>query len=91
MKITDVRIRRMSREGKMKAIVSVTCNDQFVVHDMRVIEGINGLFVARPSKRTPNGEFKDIAHPINTQTRKEIHRAVLEKYFRELESETVGA
>ncbi|MDY6826270.1 MAG: septation regulator SpoVG [Bacillota bacterium] len=86
MKVTDVRIRRMVQEGKMKAIVSITLNDRFVVHDVRVIEGNKGLFVAMPSKRTPNGEFRDIAHPINSETREEIQRSVLAAYTRELEN-----
>jgi len=73
----------------MRAIVSVTLNDQFVVHDVRVIEGTNGYFVAMPSKRTPNGEFKDIAHPINTEARQEIQQAILEAYFKELEMQPV--
>ena len=64
MVITDVRIRKINNDGRMRAIVSVTLNDEFVIHDVRVIEGNNGLFVAMPSKRTPSGEFKDIAHPI---------------------------
>jgi stage V sporulation protein G len=84
LKVTDVRIRRFNDEGKMRAIVSVTLNDQFVVHDVRVIEGNNGFFVAMPSKRTPNGEFKDIAHPINTAARQEIQEAILDVYFSEL-------
>jgi len=89
VKVTDVRIRRLNQEGKMRAIVSVTLNDQFVVHDVRVIEGTNGYFVAMPSKRTPNGEFKDIAHPINTEARQEIQQAILEAYFKELEMQPV--
>lgn len=86
MKVTDVRIRRLTQEGKMRAIVSITLNDQFVVHDVRIIEGNNGLFVAMPSKRTPNGEFRDIAHPINAETREEIQQSVLSVYNKELES-----
>ncbi|OPL11065.1 MAG: hypothetical protein AVO34_02925 [Firmicutes bacterium ML8_F2] len=86
MRVTDVRIRRMAQEGKMRAIVSITFNDQFVVHDVRVIEGNNGLFVAMPSKRIPNGEFRDIAHPINSETREEIQYSVLTAYTRELEN-----
>ncbi|MBS4023602.1 MAG: septation regulator SpoVG, partial [Dethiobacter sp.] len=77
MRVTDVRIRKMNNDGKMKAIVSITLNEQFVVHDVRVIEGNNGLFVAMPSKRTPDGEFKDIAHPITSETREIIQSAVL--------------
>ncbi len=89
MKVTDVRIRRLSQEGKMRAIVSITLNYQFVVHEIRVIEGNSGLFVAMPSKRTPSGEFKDIAHPINSETRQKIQMAILETYNKELEKESV--
>jgi len=84
VKVTDVRIRRLSQEGKMRAIVSIILNEQFVVHDIRIIEGNNGLFVAMPSKRTPNGEFKDIAHPINSETRQKIQMAILETYNKEM-------
>jgi len=87
--VTDVRIRRLTQEGKMRAIVSITLNDKFVVHDVRVIEGNNGLFVAMPSKRTPNGEFRDIAHPINMEARQVIQNSVLEAYAREMEAVTV--
>lgn len=80
MNITDVRIRKISAEGKMKAIVSVTFENQFVVHDIKVIEGKNGLFIAMPSRKTPDGEFKDIAHPINTETREQIQKAILDEY-----------
>ena len=80
MNITDVRIRKISAEGKMKAIVSVTFENQFVVHDIKVIEGQNGLFIAMPSRKTPDGEFKDIAHPINTETREQIQKAILDEY-----------
>ncbi len=91
MRVTDVRIRKMNYDGKMKAIVSITLDEQFVVHDVRVIEGNNGLFVAMPSKRTPDGEFKDIAHPITSATREIIQSAVLAAYTMELEKELVGA
>ncbi len=84
MVVTDVRVRRLTQEGKMRAIVSITLNDKFVVHDVRVIEGNNGLFVAMPSKRTPNGEFRDIAHPINVEARRVIQQSVLDAYGREL-------
>ena len=77
MQITDVRIRKINTEGKMKAIVSVTFDDQFVVHDIKIIEGQNGLFIAMPSRKTPEGEFKDIAHPINSETRSLIQTAIL--------------
>ena len=80
MQITDVRIRKITAEGKMKAIVSVTFNNEFVVHDIKIIEGQNGLFIAMPSRRTPDGEFKDIAHPINTATREQLQNSILAEY-----------
>lgn len=80
MEITDIRIRRIDSQGKMKAVVSVTFDDSFVVHDIKVIESQNGLFIAMPSRKTPSGEFRDIAHPINSETREMIQTAVLEKY-----------
>lgn len=80
MIITDVRIRKISAEGKMKAIVSITFDGEFVVHDIKVIEGQNGLFIAMPSRKTPDGEFKDIAHPINADTRERIEVSILEAY-----------
>ncbi|NLC66973.1 MAG: septation regulator SpoVG [Clostridium sp.] len=80
MNITDVRIRKINSDGKMKAIVSVTFDEEFVVHDIKVIDGQNGLFIAMPSRKTPDGEFKDIAHPINTETREKIQTAILSKY-----------
>ncbi|MGL5085072.1 MAG: septation regulator SpoVG [Clostridium sp.] len=80
MIITDVRIRKISAEGKMKAIISVTFDGEFVVHDIKVIEGQNGLFIAMPSRKTPDGEFKDIAHPINADTRDRIQTSILEAY-----------
>ncbi len=80
MQITDVRLRRVNTEGRMKAIASITIDHEFVVHDIRVIDGVNGVFVAMPSKRTPDGEFRDIAHPISSTTRDKIQRAVLDVY-----------
>lgn len=80
MQITDVRVRKIANEGKMKAIVSVTFDNEFVVHDIKVIDGQNGLFIAMPSRKTPDGEFKDIAHPINTETREKIQSAILTEY-----------
>lgn len=80
MEVTDVRLRRVSTEGKMRAIASITFDDEFVVHDVRIIDGNNGLFVAMPSKRTSDGEFRDIAHPINSKTREKIQNAVLKEY-----------
>lgn len=91
MKITEVRVRKMNYDGRMKAIVSVTLNDQFVVHDVRVIEGNSGLFVAMPSKRTPAGEFKDIAHPITSEARQSIEKAVIDAYYQEKDNEIVEA
>ena len=80
MTITDVRVRKIAKEGKMKAIVSITVDDEFVVHDIKVIEGDKGLFIAMPSKRSADGEYRDIAHPINSGTRDMIQRVILDKY-----------
>ena len=80
MQITDVRIRKVAKEGKMKAVVSITIDNEFVVHDIKVIEGEKGLFIAMPSRKTPDGEFKDIAHPINSDTRNMIQTLILEQY-----------
>jgi stage V sporulation protein G len=82
MEITDVRLRKVNTEGRMRAIASITIDNEFVVHDIRVIDGNNGMFVAMPSKRTPDGEFRDIAHPISSSTREKIQAAVLEEYAR---------
>ncbi|GAB7387219.1 septation regulator SpoVG [Bacillaceae bacterium] len=87
MEITDVRLRRVNTDGRMKAIASITIDNEFVVHDIRVIDGNNGLFVAMPSKRTPDGEFRDIAHPISSATREKIQTAVLAEYERVGEQE----
>lgn len=86
MRVTEVRVRRLCDTGRMRAIVSITIDEEFVIHDVRVIEGNNGLFVAMPSRKTPSGEFRDIAHPINSAMREHIHNAVIEAYQRELES-----
>ncbi|HHX96937.1 MAG TPA: septation regulator SpoVG [Clostridia bacterium] len=80
MNITDIRIRKINYEGKMKAIVSITFDDAFVVHDVKVVEGNNGLFVAMPSRKMPDGEFRDIAHPISSEAREIIQTAVLKAY-----------
>ena len=80
MTITDVRVRKIAKEGKMKAIVSVTLDDEFVVHDIKVIEGEKGLFIAMPSRKSSDGEYRDIAHPINSGTREMIQSLILEKY-----------
>ncbi len=82
MQITDVRLRKVISEGRMKAIASITIDGEFVVHDIRVIDGNNGMFVAMPSKKTPDGEFRDIAHPISSGTRQKIQEAVLQEYYR---------
>jgi stage V sporulation protein G len=87
MKITDVRVRKVTEEGKMKAIVSVTFDEEFVVHDIKVIEGQNGLFIAMPSRKMADGEFRDIAHPINATTRQKIQEAVFEEYEKALTAE----
>ena len=80
MQITDVRVRKLSKEGKMKAIVSITIDNVFVVHDIKVIEGEKGLFIAMPSKKATDGEYRDIAHPINSATRDSIQKIIMEKY-----------
>lgn len=87
MEVTDVRLRRVNTEGRMRAIASITFDEEFVIHDIRVIDGNTGLFVAMPSKRTPDGEFRDIAHPINSSTRSKIQDAVLAAYERAGEEE----
>ena len=89
MTITDVRIRKIAAEGKMKAIVSITFDNEFVVHDIKIIEGQNGLFIAMPCRKTPDGEFKDIAHPINTDTREKIQTSILKAYEAAIEEENV--
>ena len=80
MQITDVRVRKITSQNRMKAIASVTFDNEFVIHDIKVIESQNGLFIAMPSRKTPNGEFKDIAHPINAETREKVQKAILEAY-----------
>ena len=80
MNITDVRIRKLPTDGKMKAIVSVTFDDEIVIHDIKIIEGAESLFIAMPSRKIPNGEFRDIAHPINSEARAKIEQAVFAKY-----------
>ncbi|MEA4853479.1 MAG: septation regulator SpoVG [Christensenella sp.] len=80
MNITDIRIRKIDGTGKMKAIVSVTFDDMFVIHDMKIIEGASGLFIAMPSRKTPSGEYKDIAHPINSDTREMIQQVILKEF-----------
>lgn len=80
MKITDIRVRKITKEGKMKAVVSITIDNEFVVHDIKVIDGEKGLFIAMPSKKAVDGEYRDIAHPINSATRDSIQKQILEAY-----------
>ncbi len=86
MQITDVRIRKVEKEGKMRAVVSITIDEEFVVHDIKVIEGEKGLFIAMPSRKAADGEYRDIAHPINSQTRDTIQSIILDKYRMETET-----
>ena len=87
MEITNVRVRMVAKEGKMKAIVSITLDSEFVVHDIKVIEGEKGLFIAMPSRKTQDGEYRDIAHPINSETRDRIQRIILNRYEEEAAKE----
>lgn len=92
MQITDVRVRKVTKEGKMKAVVSITLDNEFVVHDIKVIEGEKGLFIAMPSRKAADGEYRDIAHLINSETRERIQSIILEKYeIAALESEEEAA
>lgn len=91
MNITDVRVRKVSKEGKMKAVVSITIDDEFVVHDIKVIEGEKGLFIAMPSRKAADGEYRDIAHPINSSTRKDIQDMILKKYEETMAQEEAEA
>ena len=87
MQITDVRVRKVAKEGKLKVVVSITMDEEFVVHDIKVIEGEKGLFIAMPSKKALDGEYRDIAHPINSATRERIQSIILEKYEEALSQE----
>ena len=87
MEITDVRIRKVTDEGKMKAIVSITFDEEFVVHDIKIIDGQNGLFIAMPSRKVNEGDFRDIAHPILSETRKKIKNAIFQEYEKTLQSQ----
>lgn len=84
MNITDVRVRKMTKEGKMKAVVSITIDEEFVIHDIKVIDGEKGLFIAMPSRKASDGEYRDIAHPINSETRDKIQKIILESYEKAL-------
>lgn len=87
MNITDVRVRKVAKEGKMKAVVSITIDDEFVVHDIKVIEGEKGLFIAMPSRKATDGDYRDVAHPINSGTRERIQNIILAKYEEALAAE----
>lgn len=91
MNITDVRVRKIAKEGKMKAVVSVTIDNEFVVHDIKVIEGEKGLFIAMPSRKSTDGEYRDIAHPINTATRDMLQTIVLDAYDKAEDAQPVEA
>ncbi len=84
MQITDVRVRKITKEGKMRAVVSITIDNEFVIHDIKVIEGDKGMFIAMPSKKSADGEYRDIAHPINSSTRENIQKIILESYEKAL-------
>jgi stage V sporulation protein G len=84
LNITDIRMRKIEKEGKMKAVASITIDDEFVVHDIKVIEGEKGLFIAMPSRKATDGEYKDIAHPIRSETRALLQDKILEKYKTEI-------
>lgn len=87
MKISDVRIRLVNKEdNKLKAVASITLDDCFVVHDIKVIEATEGVFIAMPSRKTNDGEYKDIAHPLNTETREYMKQAILTAYYDELKN-----
>ena len=91
MTITDVRVRKIAKDGKMKAIVSVTFDNEFVVHDIKVIEGEKGLFIAMPSRKTADGEYRDIAHPINSDTRQQLQEMILDEYEKAIPTEEYEA
>ena len=84
MNITDVRIRKVEKEGKMKAVVSITIDNEFAVHDIKIIEGEKGLFIAMPSRRNAEGEYRDVAHPINSDVRQHIQQLIMDKYEEEM-------
>ena len=88
MNITDVRVRKIKKEGKLKAVVSITLDEEFVIHDIKVIEGERGCFIAMPSRKASDGEFRDIAHPINQDTREHMQNIILEKYYEAEDSVT---
>lgn len=87
MKITDVRVRILNTQNRLRGIASITIDDAFAVHELRIIEGREGLFVAMPSRKVPDGEFRDVAHPINLETREELEKIVLAKFEEEVKKE----
>lgn len=89
VQVTDIRIRSVEKEGKMKAVVSITIDDEFVVHDIKIIEGEKGMFIAMPSRKASDGEYRDIAHPINTATRERLQNMILAKYRETQEEEKI--
>ena len=91
MQITDVRVRKVAKEGKLKAVVSITMDEEFVIHDIKVIEGEKELFIAMPSKKSLDGEYRDIAHPINSGTRERIQNIILSKYEEAMSKEVMEA
>lgn len=91
MEITDIRLKKVTKEGKMKAIVSITLDNEFAVHDIKVIEGEKGLFIAMPSRKAADGDYRDIAHPINQNTRERIQSMILEEYEKALLEEEESA
>ncbi len=91
MTITDVRVRKVLKEGKLKAVVSITIDDVFVVHDIKVVDGDKGLFIAMPSRKSSDGEYRDVAHPINSETREEIQKLILSEYQKMLDEEVASA
>lgn len=88
VQVTDVRIRKITKEGKMKAVVSITLDDEFVIHDIKIIEGEKGLFIAMPSRKAGDGEYRDIAHPINSDTRDRVQKIILDKYEEALQEQS---
>lgn len=91
MEITDVRVRHVNSEGKMKASVSITIDNEFVVHDIKVIDGDRGMFIAMPSRKSGDGEYRDIAHPLNSETRARLQDLILNAYEKSLAEETAGS
>ena len=87
MKITDVRVRKIESDSKMRAVASITIDDEFVVHDIKIIDGDKGMFIAMPSRKTGESEYRDIAHPINSQVRENMQNTILEAYRKSLEED----